>query len=67
MARLGYALMQALAHCAIPALAAALVIQTLNYALGRTLMSPLLAAAGGAMGSCLLGLINSLEARRQDH
>jgi TRAP-type mannitol/chloroaromatic compound transport system permease large subunit len=66
MTRIGSMLVRTLVHCAIPALAASLVILALNHILDRTLMGTASAAAGGAMGGCLGGLIASLTDRRQD-
>jgi hypothetical protein len=67
MARFGPMIVRALAHCAVTALGAVLVIQALNSARGRTPMSPAAAAAGGAMDGCIGGLIRSLTDRREDH
>jgi hypothetical protein len=55
MARFGPLIVRTLVNYAIPALGAALVILALYSVLGRTLMSPVSAAAGGAMGGCLGG------------
>jgi membrane associated rhomboid family serine protease len=66
MIRFASMLVRTLAHCAIAALVAGLVILALNYILGRTLMSPAAAATGGAMGGCFGGWITSLIDRRQD-
>jgi hypothetical protein len=66
MIRFGSMLVRTLVHCTIPALGTVLVILALNHILGRTLMSPASAAAGGGMGGCIGGLITSLMDRRQD-